>query len=115
MKSQQTLPDARTVALENANEALDLPILPKGYQFKSFEIYLGSQVDEPAYAMHDGKMIVLNVPENPDPILQMIGDDGPVFIAVDKQTLSSRIGLCGLPEFPTTGLEEIVNSFVGRE
>ena len=116
MKQSTTSDAARQTALDNAQEALDLPILPKGYQFRSFEIYLGAQIDEPAYAMHDGRMIALNVPVDPDgSILQMIGDHQPVFVAVDFKTLASRVGDSGLPEFPTDDIESLVNRIVGAE
>ena len=114
-KQLQPTSDAHKAAMENAADGLELPMLPKGYQFKTFEIYLGTQLDEPAYAMHDGRIIALNVPQNPAPILQMFGDDGPVFVAIDGQTHCTRIEESGLPAFPTTDLEELVNSFVGRE
>ena len=114
-KQLQPISDAHKAAMENAADGLELPMLPHDYQFRNFEIYLGAQVDEPAYAMLEGKIIALNVPQNPEPILQMFGDDGPIFVAIDGQTHCTRIEKSGLPAFPTTDLEELVNSFVGRE
>ena len=114
MPSQQSLVNARSIALQNATESEHLPQLSAGYKFTCLEIYLGDQVEDPAYAMHNGKIIALDVPADPGSVLQIFGDDGPVFIAVDGVTHCNRISDCGLPEIPTADLEEIVNSIVGR-
>lgn len=107
------IPDARSNALQNAANDAHLPSLPADYTFGCLEIYLGEQ-EEPALSLINGEIVGLNVPLNPAPILQMVGDDGFVYIAVDGKTELDRLQHCQLPQLKNDFLAQKITEIVGR-
>jgi hypothetical protein len=105
---------ARATAHLNAAEASKLPDLPKGYEFQTLEIYLGDELDTPAVVIHRCEIIFLNVPTEPTNLIQLIGDGHPVYVAIDGETLRSRIKHCKLPDLGATWLSAQLEATIGR-
>ena len=86
----------------NAEEFINAPPLPNGYQPKEIEVYLGDSSDDSVYHYRDGKWFAINGANITDEsVVQILIDDRWAFIQAGNEVLLNRMGGIMLPKIPS--------------
>jgi hypothetical protein len=101
MLSNKKSPSSETIALakQNIQEFANYPPLQQGHQFRTYELYLGDQVNTPAYVNVDGEVVLLEIPESPSAAIQEIVDGECVYVEIEGIDTFDRWGECERPQF----------------
>lgn len=86
----------------NAEEYINAPPFPTGYQAKEIEIYFGDISDNSVYYYRNGKWVDINLENMTDEsVIQILIDDQWAFIQAGDKVLLDRMGGVELPEIPS--------------
>ena len=86
----------------NAEEYINTPPLPTGYQAKEIEVYLGDVCEDSTYHYRNGKWFDINLENTTDEsVIQILIDNQWAFIQAGNEVLLDRMGGIELPEIPS--------------
>ena len=86
----------------NAEDYINTPPFPPGYQAKEIEVYLGDVCEDSAYHYRHGKWFDINLENITDEsVVQILIDGQWAFIQAGNEVLLDRMGGVELPEIPS--------------
>jgi hypothetical protein len=92
------------IARQNAEEYRDTPQLNPDAMVRCIEFFI-DDAEMPNYVLFDGELVYANKPKTSG-VLQIFGNDGPIFISVDRETLLNKMKNWSLPKIRFTSIEE---------
>lgn len=85
----------------NAEEYINTPAFPTGYQPKEIEVYLGDTCEGSTYHYRNNQWFDINLENTTDEsVIQILIDDQWAFIQAENKVLLDRMGGVELPEVP---------------
>lgn len=85
----------------NAEEFINIPPFPNGYQPKEIEVYLGDSSEDSVYHYRNGEWFDMNLENITDEsVVQILIDDCWAFIQVGNEVLLDRMAGVRLPKLP---------------